>query len=86
MLEGLLALYPHLANLIEVQRIEWSRPRQDVIDLIGAQNQSLPVLILAHAAPDGLETDEFEGRRFVEGKDRILQALSALYGLPLPHP
>ena len=54
LLEGLLALYPRLEHSIEVQRIDWAHPRQDVIDLIGARNQSLPVLILAHAAPDDL--------------------------------
>jgi len=76
LMEGVLASFPELHDRIDVQRIAWPRPRQAVIDLIGSANQSLPVLILADDAPDELATGSFGGRRFVEGKDAILAALS----------
>jgi hypothetical protein len=42
--------------------------------------------VLADNAPNGLETGRFGERRFVEGKDAILHALSLRYGIPVPHP
>jgi hypothetical protein len=86
LMEGLLAAFPALAARIDVERIAWPRPRKEVIALIGEENQSLPVLVLADDAPAGLETGRFGERRFVEGKDAILHALSVRHGIPVPHP
>lgn len=86
LMEGLIASFPkHLAT-VDVERIDWPRPRLAVIDLIGSEHQSLPVLVLADDAPAGLETGQHQGRRFVEGKDAILKALSVRCGIPAPHP
>jgi len=86
LMEGVLASFPELGTRIDVLRIEWPRPRRAVIELIGPENQSLPVLILADDADESLATGRFEGRRFVEGKDAILAALSRRHDIPLPHP
>jgi Protein of unknown function (DUF3088) len=75
-----------LNDSIDVERIAWPRPRQEAIDLIGEQNQSLPVLILADDAPKELANRNWNGRRFVEGKDTILAVLALRHGIPLPHP
>jgi hypothetical protein len=84
--EGALALYPDLAQRIDIERVDFARPRQRVIEQIGAENQSLPVLILADDAPPGLENGSYQGRRFAEGKDAILRALTVRHGLPPVHP
>jgi hypothetical protein len=86
LMEGLLALFPVLQSRLDVARIAWPRPRAEVVALIGPENQSLPVLILADDAPSGLETGTWRGRRFVAGKDAILKALAARHGIPDPHP
>ena len=86
LMEGVLASFPELATRIDVLRIEWPRPRREVIELIGPENQSLPVLILADDADESLATGRFEGRRFVEGKDAILAALARRHGIPFAHP
>lgn len=86
LLEGVLASFPDLAQRLDVLRIAWPRPRAEVVALIGAENQSLPVLVLADDAPAELATGSFEGRRFVAGRQAILAAISARYGIPLPHP
>ena len=86
LMEGVLASFPELDDRIDVVRIGWPRPRAEVIALIGVENQSLPVLVLADDADDGLATGSFKGRRFIEGKDAILAALSHRHGIPTPHP
>ena len=86
LLEGVLASFPQLAAAIDVERIAWPRPRREVVDLISLENQSLPVLVLGDDAEAGLETGRANGRRFVEGKDAILRALSVRHGIPEAHP
>ena len=86
LLEGVLASFPQLAGALEVERIAWPRPRREVVELIGAENQSLPVLVLGDDAEAGLETGRANGRRFVEGKDAILRVLSLRHGIPEAHP
>lgn len=86
LMEGILASFPELNDAIDVERIEWPRPRQEAIDLIGEQNQSLPVLILADDAPIEIANGVWNGRHFVGGKDAILSALTSRHGIPLPHP
>ncbi len=86
LMEGVIASFPELAEKIDVLRIAWPRPRNEVVELIGAENQSLPVLVFADDANAGLATGNYGGRLFVEGKDAILDALSERHGIPLPHP
>lgn len=86
LIEGLLCAYPELMRKIDVERIAWPKPRQAVVELLGDQNQSVPVLILADDAPDGLETGRFGSQRFVNDKDAILHVLSVRHGIARPHP
>lgn len=86
LMEGLLSCYPEMADKLDVQRISWARPRRELIDLVGIENQSVPLLILAEDAPDGLETGRFGGRRFVDNMEAIQHALSVRYGIAAPHP
>ncbi len=86
LMEGVLTAFPNLKQVIDVERIPWPKPRAAVVRLLGSENQSLPVLILASSAPPGLETGEANGYRFVEGKDAILRVLALRHGIPDPHP
>ena len=86
LMEGVLASFPHLATRLDVERTAWPRPRRAVIELVGEENQSLPLLVLADDAPTDLATQSYRGRRFINDKDAILEALSRRYGFPEPHP
>lgn len=86
LLEGVLASFPQLEDTLEVIRVAWPKPRQEVVDLLGPENQDLPVMVLADDAPLGLETGTAKQRRFVAGKDAILKVLVARHGIPEPHP
>jgi hypothetical protein len=46
MLEGLLSYYPRLLDEMEVKYVNYTRPRNSIIELIGEENQSCPVLVL----------------------------------------
>jgi len=86
LIEGaLLALSDHSKHL-QVERVAWPRPRKEIIDIVGAENQSLPLLVLAEGRASKFQTGSFKVRAFTNEKDKILAALSELYDFPEPHP
>ncbi|MBR0915617.1 DUF3088 domain-containing protein [Bradyrhizobium japonicum] len=86
LIEGVLASFPQLAEQLEVERIAWPRPRLPVIALVGEENQSLPLLVLADGTTSPHQTGSHHGRAFIADKDAILAALSERHGFPDPHP
>ncbi|WP_417454493.1 DUF3088 family protein [Kiloniella sp.] len=46
MIEGALAINPHWGNHVEIKRISHAKPRKEIIQYLGKENQWLPVLIL----------------------------------------
>lgn len=86
LLEGMLASFPDLAARLDVERIAWPRPRREVIELVGEENQWLPLLVLADGDTSPHQTGTYEGRAFIADKDKILAALAERHGFPVPHP
>lgn len=86
LLEGVLASFPDLSSRLDVERVSWPRPRREVIELVGEENQSLPLLVLAEGETSPYQTGTYEGRAFISEKDKILAALSERHGFPVPHP
>ncbi|WP_113358379.1 DUF3088 domain-containing protein [Rhizobium sp. SYY.PMSO] len=82
-IEGLLASFPDLASAIDVERVAFLRPRQKVIDVAGEENQSLPLLVFAENPPD--DAGDWNGTRFVNSTDRILELLAERHGFPHLH-
>jgi hypothetical protein len=82
LLDGLLAAFPELAQRLHVERVEWPRPRQGVISLVGEANQSLPLLVLADGQTSLHQTGVYKGRVFIADKDKILAALADRHGFP----
>ena len=72
LMEGILSFYPELREKLEVHYVNYARPRQPIIDLIGEENQSCPVLI----HPDGT---------FIKDHDLILNYLAKKYGIGHAH-
>lgn len=44
-IEGLLSYYPRLREQLEVHYVDFARPRPALVDLLGAENQSCPVVV-----------------------------------------
>ena len=88
MVEGMLSFYPILREKIEVHYIDFPRPRQELVSLIGADNQSAPRLILGDnngVLPAGVNIASANGRKFVAGDIDICKYLAGVYGVGTPH-
>ena len=86
MVEGVLVSSPHLGPTIEIRRIAFPRPRTEIVELLGEENQSLPMLLLAEGETSPHQTGTVNGRAFINDRDAILEALAERHGFPRPHP
>lgn len=85
-IEGLLAAFPDIAMRLDVERIEFAKPRLPLVELIGADNQWLPVLIFADDASTDLATGQYGAVKFANELGALLHALHVRHGFPEPHP
>jgi hypothetical protein len=86
-IEGILKYLPEIEEKVDVRRIDFQRPRVDVIELIGEENQGSPVLILAEETevPSGAGVYKKTGRAFLRGTMEIGNFLSRAFGVMRPH-
>jgi Protein of unknown function (DUF3088) len=84
-IEGLLASFPGLATQIEVRRLVFARPGSGIVDILGDQHQSLPVLIFDATQPVPENVEIANGWRFVDNPERILRYLADRYAFPQIH-
>lgn len=82
--EGLLGFFPELRDKIDVEYIAFPRPRQAIVDLVGEDNQSVPVLVLAEGSETvgDIEAKSANGHRYLDNEKQIRQYLSVRHGLP----
>jgi hypothetical protein len=86
-IEGILKYLPDLEEKVDVSRIDFQRPRVEVIELIGEENQGSPVLVLAENSetPPGAGVYNKTGRAFIHGTMEIGNFLSKSFGVMRPH-
>ena len=83
--EGLLSFFPELRKLIDVHYLDFPRPRVPLVNTLGDQHQSLPVLVLAagrQLADRNMEPSVANGHQFFADQGHIRQYLSTQYRLP----
>ncbi len=85
-IEGALLANPLWAERIDVRRMPFPRPRDEIIALLGEGNQDMPVLVPADAAKAPEDAQSFEGRAFITDPKAITKYLAATYGGAGPHP
>jgi hypothetical protein len=86
--EGLLHLYPQLETQIDVRRVDFAKPRPEIVELLGAENQSCPVLVVNHPVVDPPENCRMKtvgNLHFFDEPEEIGNYLSQTYGIPRPH-
>ena len=86
-LEGLLKYEPELKDKLDIQRVDFERPRTAIIKLLGEENQFTPVLIINEnqAPPEGAQVSAATGRAFILGEIKISEFLHQDLGTPKPH-
>jgi hypothetical protein len=84
-LEGALMVNPHWNEKIEVRRIGFTRPRQEIIDLVGPDWQGCPMLVMdkARASGDAIIVGEYA---ILQDVRAIGRALTSRHGGAGPHP
>lgn len=86
LVEGVIASFPALGDALDIRRIDFKRPRAEVVALVGEANQALPILILPPGETSGQASGEAGGRQFVAGAEPILAALVEREFIPPAHP
>jgi hypothetical protein len=85
---GLLEFYPAIKQRVEVHYVDFPRPRPELAQLLGEENQSCPVLVIravATSLPSGLKVKHANGHAFVEGSRDIAEYLAHIHGTGIPH-
>ncbi len=85
---GLLEFYPALKQRLEIRWVDFARPRQELVELLGEENQDCPVLVLQAVPanpPAHLKIQHTHGRAFVAGAREIGEYLAHAHGIGQPH-
>jgi len=87
-IEGFLKYTQEIQKKIEVKRIDFPKPRKEIVELIGETNQGCPVLVIDDSIEPPIEAKiSFEtGRVFLANSAQICDFLARLYGTVRPHP
>jgi len=76
LIEGLLSYYPQLARELDVQRVDFVRPRLAVASLLGEANQACPALVFHKTqAPAEATAGDFD-YAFIAGARSIIEHLT----------
>ncbi|WP_310620779.1 DUF3088 domain-containing protein [Flexibacterium corallicola] len=86
LIEGVLMSFPQLGEHLEVIRINWPKPRQQLIDLVGEKNQKAPLMVLREGETSAYRNGIYNGRAFINDKHNILAALAERHAFPHAHP
>ncbi|WP_309007847.1 DUF3088 family protein [Pelagicoccus sp. SDUM812005] len=86
---GLFKYYPQLESKVEICYVPFQRPRPSIVDLIGADNQGCPVLVLAPGSTSANSAAQLQnagGHYFTNDLREIGIYLSETYGIGFPYP
>ena len=84
LVEGVLSYYPQLRHKIDVEYLDFPKPRAALVAALGTEHQGCPTLILApgrRVLDASLEVHEANGKRFIVNQAHIRQYLSAMFGI-----
>jgi len=86
---GIINYYPKLKDLLEIEYIDFERPRSKLVKLVGEENQGCPNFVLSKTEIDD-NTDvsyfgSFEQNLFVNDPLLIAKYLSEKYKIGIAH-
>lgn len=87
MFEGVLKVYSQLTHQLELRYVDFKKPRQEIVDLIGEENQSCPVIVFdqSYASLLPFKANRYGDRLFLNEPEEIGLFLSRVFQLPRPH-
>ena len=88
-ISGMLAYFPQLRSEIEIQDVDFPRPRPAVAALLGPDHPGCPLLVLdsSSALPPGIAVEQAaNGLRYIADSIQIGRYLAAAHGVASPHP
>jgi len=81
LVEGALLLNPHWADAVTIVRVDYPRPRPEIIAVLDEDNQNAPTLILTEETEAHQPVEaEVRGRRIITDPKAICRQLAACYG------
>jgi len=87
-INGVLAYFPELRHRLDVRYVDFPRPRQAIIELIGEASQGCPVLVLGEK-PEAelmeLTSGNLNGRYFISGPGEIARYWARVHNISRPH-
>ncbi|HVN98102.1 MAG TPA: DUF3088 domain-containing protein [Syntrophorhabdaceae bacterium] len=85
--EGMLSFYPALRDKIEIDYIDFERPRPLLVAEIGEENQNCPKLVLGEnrPVPERVTVHQAKGKYFISEPAEICRYLGSTYGYGVPH-
>jgi Protein of unknown function (DUF3088) len=86
-IEGVLAYYPDLRNKIEIHYVDFQRPRKEIIELLGEENQGCPLLIADESCHcmEMISFKSYGSYQFINDANQIAQYFSCKFQLSFPH-
>ncbi len=86
---GIITYYPQLKEKLEIIFIDFKRPRKEIVELIGEENQGCPNLILSKDEAAVLEDTSYlveHGDYFFQNNvSLIAEFLAEVYDIGVPH-
>lgn len=88
-MEGILSYFPSLREEFEVIYVDFAKPRQVIVDLIGEDYQGCPVLVTTKAENADIDTSYFTEADefiFINSTKDMMKYLGDKYKISIPHP
>jgi hypothetical protein len=80
--EGVLSFYPRLRKEIDVEYVDFMRPRSAIVELLDKENQGAPMLVVGgfSSLSSNIEHRSANGHVFISGEENIARYLAERYG------
>lgn len=88
LIQGFLNYFPEVKEHVVVKEVPYPRPRKAILDILGEEHQSCPVLVLDDAELDlfpGISIHQVGGVHFIDEPIDITRYLGAKHKVSLPH-
>ena len=85
--EGFFTYSPDVRKELEIISVDFQKPRQKVINALGDENQSCPVLVLDDGTkiPEGAKKSLTTGKSFIDDARLICDFLAETFNAVKPH-